>query len=334
MQVEDTDVEVGARMEAIQAIQALERRAEELRRDTFSRLTTDQRMDLARHPQRPSVHQLMQSICSKFMELHSEVDGRRADCRIGSGVGNISGVDAVIIGYERGWESDREGHLDQSIQLLKEAEAFGFPVVYLVDSYSKPAGSKVEEEEEKTRRKKREGGETEVAKDQLEKDFDPKTSPAQLESLAILLGLKVPIVRVVVGVGGTLDPLPAVVADKTLMLQHAVLYHTVAQSPPLQLCSAQALEGGLVDQVLPEPAGGAHRRRQDLYPVLQIALASRLAELKNLEVKELLAKRRAKFSLVSQFQTGGDVHPSSPKTQAAAARLSEWMGKIRGSNEP
>mmetsp|Transcript_10859 Transcript_10859/g.20425 ORF Transcript_10859/g.20425 Transcript_10859/m.20425 type:complete len:389 (+) Transcript_10859:549-1715(+) len=249
--VEETEVGVGAQIEAMRAIQALERRANQLRAASTNNLAPEQRRALALHPERPAVRDLMGGVCNKFMELHfpgSDDDDSGFCC----GVGDLNGVNVMLIGHEEVAADMAEAHRRQLATLVQEAETFGLPIVNLFQSRVTPSTA-----------------------------ASARSSAAATPTPKDMLEVRVPVVGVVLGMvsnemegeaarGGLL-----VGGDWLGALQHSVLFHRppTNEQPTVQLTPAHAKQFHLVDEVLPEAAGGAHRDPGAVSGVVRAALA-------------------------------------------------------------
>mmetsp|Transcript_29513 Transcript_29513/g.49617 ORF Transcript_29513/g.49617 Transcript_29513/m.49617 type:complete len:487 (-) Transcript_29513:115-1575(-) len=247
-QVEDTDVDVKGQIEAVQAIQELEKRAAKLTAETFSRLTPEQRRMVACHPARPTPRDCMMNICDKFMELHC--DGSvYSDPYIVCGVGYIDGMSVLLIGYQKGWRYFEEKHFAESVMLMQQAESFGFPVVALIATHSTVP--------------------------------DEETEPAPaFDVLKDLIELKVPILRIVLGMACWTAPAAAAVGDRVLMMEHSVYFNKSKAGGLVQLQAERALEQGAVTAVVNEPNGGAHRHPAATYASIRVAIVHHLKELR------------------------------------------------------
>jgi len=279
----DIDAEVGR----------LETKANRLLRDTYAKLTPWQKTQVARHPDRPHFKDIVAGIAGDFVPLA----GDRAfgeDTAIVGGLARIDGRKVVLIGHEKGDDTASrlkhnfgmakpEGYR-KAIRLMQLADRFGLPVVTLVDTPGAFPGVQAEER-----------GQAEAIARSTEQS----------------LGLKVPMVAVIVGEGGSGGAVGIAAANRVLMFEHAVysvispegcasiLWRTAdkaaeaAEAMRITAADLQAL--GVVDRVLPEPLGGAQREPDAAIGSLKGALIEELDGLSQLGPDELLAQRRAKF---------------------------------------
>jgi acetyl-CoA carboxylase carboxyl transferase subunit alpha len=271
----------------------LETKANKLLRDTYAKLTPWQKALVARHPDRPHFKDYVAGIADDFLPL----SGDRAfadDPAIIGGLAKIDGRRVMLIGHEKGDDTASrlkhnfgmakpEGYR-KAIRLMQLADQFGLPVVSLVDTPGAFPGVQAEER-----------GQAE----------------AIARSTEQCLSLKVPLVSVIVGEGGSGGAIAIAAANRVLMFEHAVysvispegcasiLWRTAdkaaeaAEAMKITAADLQAL--GVVDRVVAEPLGGAHRDPEAAIGALKGAIVEELDGCSSLGPKELLAQRRAKF---------------------------------------
>jgi acetyl-CoA carboxylase carboxyl transferase subunit alpha len=271
----------------------LETKANKLLRDTYAKLTPWQKALVARHPDRPHFKDYVAGIADDFLPL----SGDRAfadDPAIIGGLAKIDGRRVMLIGHEKGDDTASrlkhnfgmakpEGYR-KAIRLMQLADQFGLPVVSLVDTPGAFPGVQAEER-----------GQAE----------------AIARSTEQCLSLKVPLVSVIVGEGGSGGAIAIAAANRVLMFEHAVysvispegcasiLWRTAdkaaeaAEAMKITAADLQAL--GVVDRVVAEPLGGAHRDPEAAIGALKGAIVEELEGCSSLGPKELLAQRRAKF---------------------------------------
>jgi acetyl-CoA carboxylase carboxyl transferase subunit alpha len=271
----------------------LETKANKLLRDTYAKLTPWQKALVARHPDRPHFKDYVAGIVDDFVPLA----GDRAfadDPAIIGGLAKIDGRRVMLIGHEKGDDTASrlkhnfgmakpEGYR-KAIRLMQLADQFGLPVVSLVDTPGAFPGVQAEER-----------GQAE----------------AIARSTEQCLSLKVPLVSVIVGEGGSGGAIAIAAANRVLMFEHAVysvispegcasiLWRTAdkaaeaAEAMKITAADLQAL--GVVDRVVAEPLGGAHRDPEAAIGALKGAIVEELDGCSSLGPKELLAQRRAKF---------------------------------------
>lgn len=235
----------------------LEEQARVLRTEIFSALTAYETTQLARHPRRPNALELIGVICQSFIELHGDrnfLDDRA----IVGGLAKIDGRSIVIIGHQKGrgtkdnilrnFGMPRPEGYRKALRLMSMAERFGLPVVTLIDTPGAYPGIGAEERGQ---------------------------SEAIAKNIMVMSRLEVPIVSVVFGEGGSGGALALGVANRVFMMQYSVysvispegcasiLLKDASQAPmaaeALKLTAPFALEHGIVDGVIEEPVGGAHR---------------------------------------------------------------------------
>jgi acetyl-CoA carboxylase carboxyl transferase subunit alpha len=263
--------------------------------ELLARLTAWERVQLSRHPDRPTTLDYLGVFCRDFVELHGD---RRFgdDAAIVAGLGRFRGHAVVVVGQQRGRETSEkvarnfgmprpEGYR-KAIRLFELAERFARPVVTFVDTQGADPGIGAEER-----------GQAE----------------AVAASLRTLAALRVPIVSAVIGEGGSGGALALAVADRVLMQEFAwysvispegcasILFRertpaAVARSAGLlRLTAPDLLEGGVVDEIVREPGGGAHRHPARAAALLGRALERHLDELAALSPAERVARRYARF---------------------------------------
>ena len=295
----ETQIQELRRLSADQAIdlgteiQDLEEKADSLREKIFSTLTPYEITQLSRHPRRPNIKELIQRMCSSFVELHG--DRNFFDDRaIVGGVAVLGGKRVVIIGHHKGRDTKEniernfgmakpEGYR-KALRLMSMAERFHLPIVTLIDTPGADPGVGAEQRGQ---------------------------SEAIGKNIFVMLRLKVPIVSVVIGEGGSGGALALAVGNRVHMLQYAVYSvispegcasillkdsaqaHKMAKS--LQLTAAQTLGLGVIDSVIPEPKGGAHRSPGVVAARLQETIVRDLHELSMLSGDELREHRMNKF---------------------------------------
>ena len=274
-------------------IERLQSRSDRLLADTYAKLTPWQKTQVARHQERPHFKHYVASFVADFVPLA----GDRAfadDQAIIGGFGTIDGRKAMVIGHEKGDTTESrlrhnfgmakpEGYR-KAIRLMRLADRFSLPVVTLVDTPGAFPGIQAEER-------------------------------AQAEAIArsteACLQLGVPIVTAIVGEGGSGGAIALSTANRVLMFEHAIysvispegcasiLWRTAdkaAEAAEAMGISAQKLKGlGVVDEIVPEPSGGAHRDPDAAASVLGNAIADALADLAGVPAEALIAERRAKF---------------------------------------
>jgi acetyl-CoA carboxylase carboxyl transferase subunit alpha len=280
-------------------IARLEKKSRQLITSIFASLTPWQITQLARHPLRPYTLDYLRLICEEFTELHGDrMYGD--DLAIVGGLARIDGRPLMVIGHQKGRDTKervRRNHgmpkpegYRKALRLLKTAERFGLPVLTLIDTMGAYPGVSSEER-----------GQSEAIARNL---FEMST-------------LEVPIVSVVIGEGGSGGALAIGVCDRLLMLQYAV-YSVIspegcasilwksadkkeAAADAMGLTAERLQSLNLVDAVLPEPLGGAHRDHETMAATLKAAVLHQLDDLSQLSVPALLARRSERLASFGVF---------------------------------
>ena len=283
----DSDVDAGAEIAKLRA------KADKQLKDTYANLTAWQKTQVARHPERPHFKHYIEAMFEDFMPLA----GDRAfgdDQAIIGGLGRLNGRRVMVIGHEKGDDTQSrlrhnfgmgkpEGYR-KAIRLMELADRFGIPVVSLVDTSGAFPGIQAEER-----------GQAEAIARSTEK----------------CLALGVPMIACIVGEGGSGGAVALAAADRILMFQYAVysvispegcaslLWRTgdkaadAAQAMKMTADDLKALR--IIDRIVPEPVGGAHRDHGIAAAALASAIDEELDALSGFSSKELLQQRRAKF---------------------------------------
>ena len=274
-------------------VERLEAKSVKLLKDTYARLTPWQKSLVARHTDRPHFKDFVAGMADDFIPLA----GDRAfgdDPAIIGGLANIGGIRVMLIGHEKGDDTASrlrhnfgmakpEGYR-KAIRLMGLADRFGLPVVTLVDTPGAFPGVQAEER-----------GQAE----------------AIARSTEQCLALKVPLIAVVVGEGGSGGAVALAAANRVLMFEHAVysvispegcasiLWRTSDKAADaaeaMKITAPDLLALGVADRIVPEPTGGAHRDPVAAIAALKQALIEEISALQALGPDELLAQRRAKF---------------------------------------
>jgi acetyl-CoA carboxylase carboxyl transferase subunit alpha len=261
--------------------------------ELYQNLTPWQRTQLARHPQRPSTLDYIHELCRGFLEFH----GDRAfgdDRAIVGGFARFNDRTVMIIGHQKGKTlkermqrnfgmPNPEGYR-KALRLMKLAEKFNRPIITFIDTPGAYPGIGAEER-----------GQAE----------------AIARNLLVMSRLTVPVLSVVIGEGGSGGALALGVSDRVLMLEHAVysvispegcaaiLWNDPAKVPDaassLKMTAADLLELGVIDDIIPEPLGGAHRDPKTVFDRVAKALTNCLFELSELSPQQLLAQREQKY---------------------------------------
>ena len=278
----------------------LKTKSETLTKSIFSKLSAWQIAQLARHPMRPYTADYLRLLSPDFQELHGDRMYADDPAIIG-GIGRLDGRPVMFIGHQKGRDTKErvrrnygmpkpEGYR-KAQRLMRMAERFSLPIVTLIDTPGAYPGIGAEERGQ---------------------------SEAIAYSLYLMASLRTPIVSVVIGEGGSGGALAIGVGDRLLMLQYGV-YSVISpegcasilwksaekaeDAAEAMRITAQDLNGfGLVDEVLPEPLGAAHRDPEAMADVMRNALVKHLADLDQLDKTKLVAERRKRIMSFGQFK--------------------------------
>ncbi len=277
------------------------KKLEDTKRDIYKNLTAWQRVQLSRHPNRPYTMDHVNALCGDtFLEMFGDRNFKDDKAMIG-GLGKIGGQSFMIVGQQKGYNTktrqyrnfgmaNPEGYR-KALRLMKMAEKFGVPVVTLIDTPGAYPGLEAEE---------RGQGEA-IARNILE-----------------MMRLKVPIITVIVGEGASGGALGIGVGDKVYMLENtwysvispescsSILWksweYKEQAADALKLTSADMKKQNLVDDIIPEPLGGAHYDRETTFKTVEKYILKGYNELKDLSTTELVAKRMDKYSKMGEYK--------------------------------
>ena len=275
-------------------------KSETLTKNIFSKLSAWQIAQVARHPMRPYTQDYLDVIAPDFQELHGDRMYADDPAIIG-GIGRIGDRAVMFIGHQKGRDTKErvrrnygmpkpEGYR-KAQRLMRMAEKFSMPVVTFIDTPGAYPGVGAEERGQ---------------------------SEAIAYSLYMMAGLKTPIISVVIGEGGSGGALAIGVADKLLMLQYSI-YSVISpegcasilwksaekaqDAAEAMRITAESLNGfGLVDEVLAEPLGGAHRNPAEAAEIIRNALLKALDELESMSVDQLIANRHQRLAGFGEFK--------------------------------
>lgn len=278
----------------------LEEKLALLRTEIYDSLTAYQRVQVARHPRRPYTLDYLHSVFSDFVELHGD-RLYRDDPAIVGGLARVAGMSVVVIGQQKGRDTKDnlrrnfgmphpEGYR-KALRLMKLAERFGLPVVTLIDTPGAYPGLGAEER-----------GQAEAI-------------ARNLQEMAVL---RTPIVAVIIGEGGSGGALALALADRVLMFENSIysvispegcaailwrdasLRERAAES--LKLTASDLLGLGLIDEILPEPPGGAHADPDAAAAALGPALRHHLTGLAKIRPEKLVRRRAEKYLKMGKFE--------------------------------
>ncbi len=286
-------------------IDRLAKKSQQLTKDIYAKLTPWQISQIARHPQRPYTMDYVQHIFTDFHELHGDRT-YADDLSIVGGLARFNGQACMVIGHQKGRDTKEralrnfgmpkpEGYR-KAMRLMKLAEKFNLPIFTFIDTPGAFPGIDAEERGQ---------------------------SEAIGHNLYVMAELKVPLIATIIGEGGSGGALAIAVGDAVLMLQHAtysvispegcasILWKTAERASDaaeaLGLTAHRLKAMGLVDKIVNEPLGGAHRDVKQMAELLKRALADALRQLHGVKVKDLLANRHEKLMSYGKYK---DMPPS------------------------
>ena len=278
----------------------LKAKSESLTKSIFAKLSSWQIARVARHESRPYTLDYLQLIAPDFQELHGDRMYADDPAIIG-GIGRLDGRAVMFIGHQKGRDTKErvrrnygmpkpEGYR-KAQRLMRMAEKFSMPVVTLIDTPGAYPGVGAEERGQ---------------------------SEAIAYSLFLMAGLRTPIISVVIGEGGSGGALAIGVGDRLLMLQYSI-YSVISPegcasilwksaekaedaAEAMRITARQLNEFGLVDEVLEEPLGGAHRNPKEAAEIIRNALLKNLDELDQLSTDDLLEERQRRLSSFGRYK--------------------------------
>lgn len=290
---EENDVDVSDQ------IRQLEARAVQLRQEIFSSLSPAQRLQVARHPRRPSTLDYVQAMTDDWIELHGDRGGADDPALVG-GVARLAGRPVVMLGHQKGRDTKDNvlrnfgmaspGGYRKAMRLMEHANRFGMPILTFIDTPGAWAGLDAE----------RLGQGEAIA-----------------YNLREMFRLDVPILCTVIGEGGSGGALGIGVGDRLLMFEHSVytvaspeacasiLWKDAAKAPQaaeaLKITAWDLKSLGILDQLLPEPIGGAHADPLKTAATLKAALLEHLEELCSMTNQQRRELRYQKFRNIGVF---------------------------------
>jgi len=293
----------GERLEFRDELRRLESKAEKLRHEIFRGLSRWQRVQLARHPRRPYTLDYLDALLDQFLELRGD-RGFGDDRAIVAGMGAFRGRKVMVVGHQKGRDLKEklernfgmphpEGYR-KALRLMRTAARFGRPILSFIDTPGAYPGIGAEER----------GQAESIARNLLE-----------------MARFRVPIVGVVIGEGGSGGALALGVCDRTYMMENAVysvispegcaaiLWGDRARAPEaadaMKLTAADLAGIGIVDGVIPEPPGGAHRGAAEAAQAVGDTVEKALGELGAVPPEELVERRLAKYRVIGRYLENG-----------------------------
>jgi len=277
----------------------LHKKSDQLRAEIYSRLTPWQKVQISRHPNRPYTLDYIEAMLTDFVEMHGD-RGFADDPAIVCGMAKLDTMPVVIIGHQKGrtlkdrmyrnfGQPNPEGYR-KALRLMEFAEKFRKPIITLIDTQGAYPGIGAEE---------RGQGES-IAR-----------------NLLVMSSLKVPIIAVVIGEGGSGGALALGVADRVLMLEHstysvispegcaAILWNNGSKASEaaelLKITAQDLFQMKVIDEVVEEPIGGAHRDPRRAAELLKDAITRNMAEIRNVPAEEIVKMRYEKFRRLGNF---------------------------------
>ncbi len=282
-------------------IERLQKKSQALLKDIYAKLSPWQVSQLARHPQRPYTLDYVADIFTDFHELHGD-RSFADDQSIVGGLARFNGTPVMVLGHQKGRDtkeralrnfgmSKPEGYR-KALRLMKVAEKFGLPLFTFVDTPGAYPGIDAEERGQ---------------------------SEAIGRNLVEMSQLKVPIIATIIGEGGSGGALAIAVGDAVLMLQYAtysvispegcasILWKSADKAPEaaeaLGLTAHRLKALGVIDKIVAEPLGGAHRDPQQMASMLKRALADTLRQFQGMKTKDLLSARHERLLAYGKFKS-------------------------------
>lgn len=280
-------------------IKKLETKLEKMKVDIYSNLSTWQRVQIARHPDRPYTMDYVKEMMTDFVELH----GDRLfsdDLALVAGLAKIDGKQVMVMGHQKGRDTNEnvkrnfgcahpEGYR-KAIRLMRFADKFNLPIIIFIDTPGAYPGVGAEERGQ---------------------------AQAIAENLKEMAMIKTPIIATIIGEGGSGGALGIGIADRVCILQHAyysvispegcasILWRNSVKAPDaaeaLKITGEHLLKFGIVDEVIAEPVGGAHRDVDNVVKRFRKILSKHIKELETLPEDKLIEQRYEKFRKIGEF---------------------------------
>ena len=280
-------------------IARLEERYKKLEEETYSNLTAAQKMQLARHPLRPTTLDYIQAIFTDFIELHGDRNFGD-DLAVVGGIARLNGIPVTVVGHQKGKDTKDniarnfgmphpEG-FRKGLRLMRQANKFKRPIITFIDTPGAYPGGAAEER-----------GQAE----------------AIARNLFEMAGFAVPIICVVIGEGGSGGALALGVGNRILMMENAIysvsspeaaasiIYKDASQAlkaaEAMKITAKDIFELGVADEIVPEPRGGAHRDLEWQANTMKEIIWKHLRELLAMSEQDLLEDRYQKFRKIGKF---------------------------------
>ena len=283
-------------------IETFEKQAEDYKKELYSKLKPSQKLQIARHQERPKFLDYVDLICEDFIELHGDREGMDDRAIIG-GLAKINGKSVMIIGIQKGKNTKENLEYNfgmpqpqgyrKALRLMQHANKFNLPVITLIDTPGAYPGIKAEETGQ---------------------------GAAIAVNLREMYKLSVPVIAIITGEGCSGGALGLAVADRVMMLEHAyytvispegcasILWRDAARfadaAEALKITSKDLLEFNIIDEEIKEPLGGAHTNHQETADNMKKSILKALEELSKLSIEKLREERYAKFRAMGRFIEG------------------------------
>ena len=284
-------------------IKKLSAKLDKLKKEIYSNLTTWQRIQIARHSQRPYTLDYIRMMMSDFIEIHGDREFAD-DAAIVGGFACLDGINVMVVGHQKGRDTKEnlmrnfgcahpEGYR-KAIRLMHLAEKFNLPIVVFIDTPGAYPGIGAEERGQ---------------------------AQAIAQNLVEMTQLKTPIVATIIGEGGSGGAIGIGVTDKVYILEHAyysvispegcasILWRNAVKAPDaaeaLKITGEHLVRFGIVDDIIPEPVGGAHKDPEFVANHLKKVLVKSIKELQALSEKDLLDHRYQKYRKIGVYLEKG-----------------------------
>ena len=280
-------------------IESFEKQAEDKKKELYSTLKPSQKLQIARHSERPKFLDYVHLMCEDFIELHGDREGMDDRAIIG-GLAKFNGKPVMIIGIQKGKSTKENLEYNfgmpqpqgyrKALRLFKHANKFNLPIITLIDTPGAYPGIKAEETGQ---------------------------GAAIAMNLREMSKLSVPIISIITGEGCSGGALGLAVSNSVMMLEHA--YYTVISpegcasilwrdsakfanaAEALKITSRDLLELGVIDEEIPEPLGGAHTDYNEMAKLMKEAILRALDNLSKMSAEELRTQRYSKFRKMGKF---------------------------------
>ncbi len=287
-------------MDLHKEIENFEQQANDCKKELYANLKPSQKLQIARHPERPNFLDYVNNMCENFIELHGDREGMDDRAIIG-GIAKLDGKPVMIIGTMKGKSTKENLEYNfgmpqpqgyrKALRLFKHASKFNMPIITLIDTPGAYPGISAEETNQ--------GGAIAV-------------------NLRDMAKLNVPVIAVITGEGCSGGALGLAVANKVFLLEHAyytvispegcasILYRDAARAADaanaLKITAPDLLKLGIIDGEIKEPLGGAHTDHKEMTESLKATILESLKELSKMSADELKKDRYDKFRRMGAFQ--------------------------------